>query len=125
MGPLSSGASTSQSQIELDWAALTSTNDGGATILSYGVLWDQGSSTWTELVGLSSDYPGVSYIVASGVASGTTYQFQIKAKNKWGWGAYSSVTSILAASAPSQISAAATSYDSATGGVIIAWSAPS
>jgi len=45
--------------------------------------------------------------------------------NKWGLGDFSTTTSILAAGAPSQVSMPTTTIDSTTGGVKIAWSAPS
>jgi hypothetical protein len=43
----------------------------------------------------------------------------------WGVGSFSSVTSIVPASIPSQMSAPTTSIDSSTGDVLISWSAPS
>lgn len=46
------------------------------------------------------------------------------AKNKWGWGAFSDPATILAATTPSVASSATTSIDAATGGVVLAWSAP-
>ena len=125
MAAITSGSATSHSQIELDWTALTSPNNGDSAITSYGIQWDQGTSTYVELIGESSDNLLTSYIVASGITAGTTYTFKIRAQNKWGWGDYSTTTSILAASVPSQIPAATTSINSATGSVKIVWTAPS
>lgn len=39
--------------------------DGGSTILSYNVQWDQGSNVWTDLVGSTIPYLDLSYDVKS------------------------------------------------------------
>jgi len=119
------GSATSDSQIQVDWVALSSSpSNGGSTILSYHVQWDQGTSTWVDLVGAGSDYTGTSFTVASGVSVGNTYQFKVRAKNKWGWGTFSTVTAIVAQGAPDQVTGVTTSIDAATGGVKIVWSEP-
>ena len=40
MSPVTSGSSTNNYQIEIDWAAVTSPADGESTITSYIVYWD-------------------------------------------------------------------------------------
>jgi len=122
------GASTSSSQVHVDWSAVsTSPANGGSTITSYNLQWDAGSSgtTWTDLIGVSPETTVTTYTVTSGIVSGTTYQFKVRAKNYWGWGDFSSTVSVLAASAPSQMAAATTSIDASTGGVKIEWVEPS
>ena len=69
------GASSSHTQIEIDWVALTSPNNGDSTILSYALYWDQGTATWTELVGESSSYTPTTYLLTSGITEGSTYEF--------------------------------------------------
>jgi hypothetical protein len=49
----------------------------------------------------------------------------VRAYNKWGWGSFSPVAPILAATVPSQMGIVTTSIDAATGGVLITWSNPS
>lgn len=49
----------------------------------------------------------------------------MQAKNKWGWGPLSPNGTILAATTPSAVSSLTTAIDAATGGVTIAWGAPS
>lgn len=56
--------------------------------------------------------------------SGRTYNFRVRAKNIWGWGQFSSITGIKAASAPGQMSPVTASIDLTTGNVRISWSAP-
>jgi hypothetical protein len=76
------------------------------------------------LIGDASAYLGVTYTKASGITTGTTYKFRIKARNQWGDGDFSSDVSILAASAPATMSAPITSIH-ASGDVVITWVAPS
>lgn len=47
-GPSRGSASTSTS-ITVDYGP--DTEDGGSTILSYSLEWDQGTSTWVSLIG--------------------------------------------------------------------------
>ena len=58
------------------------------------------------------------------MAAGATYYFKIKAKNKWGWGDFSTPASILAATVPDTMGSVTTSIDAASGGVQLAWDAP-
>lgn len=45
--------------------------------------------------------------------SGHDYRFRYRARNRQGWGAFSSQTSILAAAAPAQLSPIATAMNGA------------
>ena len=57
-------AATSASQIVVDWTALTTTEDTGATpIRSYILQWDKNSSgtNWYSIVGELSNYEQTSY----------------------------------------------------------------
>ena len=119
------GPASSDTQVQAEWTALSSPADGDSPVLSYELQWDQGNSTWVSLAGSASYYTGTSYTVALGITTGSTYQFQVRASNKWGWGAFSPVTPIVAASAPSQMATVTTSIDPATGGVQISWTSPS
>jgi hypothetical protein len=63
--------------------------------------------------------------LTTGIVTGTTYRFKVKAVNKWGAGTFSaSNLSVLAASVPVKIATPTTSIDAATGGVTIVWSLP-
>jgi uncharacterized membrane protein len=95
---------TSNTQIQIEWTALTTlAQTGGSDITSYNVYWDQGSlvDEWVSLIGEGSDYTSTSYIITTGVTEGETYTFKVRAENRWGYGAFSSVTQILAAAVPS------------------------
>jgi hypothetical protein len=73
MGAPSEGSQTNEYQIEVLWAALTSTEETGASpILSYNLQGHPGASgtegaVWESFAGDLSEYPGTSYIVTSGI----------------------------------------------------------
>ena len=65
-----------------------------------------------------------SFVVNPGITQGTSYDFKVKARNKWGWGDFSSTVTIAATGVPDQMSEATTTIDIATGGVKITWTQP-
>lgn len=96
------GSSTTASQIEVTWTALTSPSNGDSTILTYNLQWDAGTNggTWYHLVGYSPSSTGTSYTITSGITTGTSYLFRVRAKNIYGWGTYSDSASIKPSSVP-------------------------
>lgn len=95
------GTSTTISQIQVNWVALTANADkGGSTILSYHLQWDQGTNTYVDLIGFSTESTAITYTVTSGITGGQTYKFKVRAKNLYGWGDYSAEASIIAAQEP-------------------------
>lgn len=94
--------SSTESQIVVTWSPLTLPADtGDSTILSYNLEWDFGSG-YQSLIGLSTNSLATSFTVSS-VSAGTSYNFRLKAKNIYGFGPYSSVTTIVASGIPSQM----------------------
>jgi len=95
-------------------------------VLGYALYTDNATSqaTWTELAGYSTLYSQTSFIFDDYIQAGQTYYFKVFAKNKWGWGPESTVSSILAATTPSKVLNVATAIDSTTGGVQITWNEP-
>jgi hypothetical protein len=55
------------------------------------------------------------------IQSGLTYQFRLRAKNKWGWGAYSEVTSVQAANKPLPITDLTSHIDESSGNIVLSW----
>jgi hypothetical protein len=111
-----SGLATTDTQIEVDWTALTSTTTGNSPILSYNLYWDNGSGTTNlQLIDLLQ----TSYVV-SGLEGGATYMFKVRAKNIYGYGPFSSVASIIPSDIPGQMVAPTIALDSTTS-VQIAW----
>jgi hypothetical protein len=98
------GSTTSATQIVLSWSALsTSASTGGSAITSYNLQWDSGTSgvTWTNLVGYSPSSTSTTYTLTSGITHGSSYEFRVRAKNAFGWGSFSSATTIMSAAVPS------------------------
>mmetsp|Transcript_9442 Transcript_9442/g.8983 ORF Transcript_9442/g.8983 Transcript_9442/m.8983 type:complete len:215 (+) Transcript_9442:523-1167(+) len=121
------GANTDETQIHITWADFDSApGNGGATLSSYHLQWDSGTSgvTWTTLIGLSPYSTALTYTLTTGVSAGQSYQFRVRVKNALGWGDYSDSTSILCGNTPDQMTGVTTSIDSATGGIKIEWDEP-
>lgn len=90
----SRGYSTSITTLYVDWVALTGDDTGSATIDSYNLQWDNGSSgtTWTELTGDGTEYSYstlTSGIFTDGVTAGTHYYMRVRAHNAHGWSEWS------------------------------------
>lgn len=70
------GAATTMSQIEVEWVALTTAEETGASpITSYVLEWDQasGGGVWANLVGEGSAYTATSHTQTTDVTAGLTY----------------------------------------------------
>jgi len=117
------GSGTNSTQIVVDWTAVSTLNNGGTAITSYGLQFDQGNSTWTQLTGSSTDYLALTYTHTASVVVGTTYSFNLRAKNVQGWSPYSDATQITAASVPDDILTAVTTSLSGTK-VMFTWDIP-
>lgn len=63
-------ALTSRDQLVVDWSTLAYPQNGGASITSYNLQWDAGTSgvSWFSLIGLTTPFTGTSFTVTSGVA---------------------------------------------------------
>lgn len=124
--PLRDSTLTSTSQITVTWSALSLANSGYAAVLSYHLQWDAGTSgsSWVDLVGSSVASTALTFTVTTNVIAGRTYNFRVRARNVWGWGAYSNSIAVKAATRPGDMQAVTTSIDTATGGVKIQWVAP-
>jgi len=72
-------ATSTSTQLDITWSALTSTTDTGASaITSYNLEWDQGTNTFVELVGFTTSYTTLSYS-KSGLTPGQAYKFRLRA----------------------------------------------
>lgn len=102
MDPPIRGDGTSSSQIVVNWTAPA--NDGGSSIISYNLQYDQGTSgvSWTDLTGVDTDYTSLSTTV-SDVSAGGSYLFRVRAENLQGFGEFSNTETIEAVQAPDDI----------------------
>lgn len=127
--PTNIAASTNQAQISVSWdptSSLTFSN-GGSAITAYNLQWDNGSggSSWVDLLGPSPASTVVTFTVSTGVVSGTSYMFRVRAANVYGWGSFSETSTVKAAAKPAQILSVSTTIDESTGYLKISWLPPS
>jgi len=73
---------------------------------------------------LLTDYTGLTHTQTSSVDEGDSYQFKVRAKNIWGWSAFSPVLTVVAAHKPDTMVTVTTAIVSSTGAVRITWTAP-
>jgi hypothetical protein len=71
-------------------------------VLSYSLEFDEGTNqnSWVSLTGLRSDQLELSYKVTQTIQRGGVFHFRLRAKNIWGWGEYSNVVAVQAATRP-------------------------
>jgi len=121
-GPTRNAAGTTSTTIQIDFPTISSSpENGGSPVTSLNLQWDQGSASWTSLLGESSDSLVTSFTV-TGLTPGGSYQFRYRAKNIYGWGPTSTAETIIAATSPSQMDPVTTSISGSN--VKISWSAP-
>lgn len=116
---------TTIAMLVVDWIAPVS--DGSSTVLSYNLQWDQGTqgTQWANLTGHTIDSILFKYQITSNVYAGDFYQIRVRAKNVWGWGQFSPILTIKAATRPAKMATKpVTSIDPITGGIMIEWIAP-
>lgn len=97
--PTRDDVKTSDELLQVDWLANNNPENGGATILSYHLQYDDSSngSIWTDLVGLAGDVVQLSYGVTDSIAKGQVYKFRYRAKNAQGWGEFSDELDLIGA----------------------------
>jgi len=87
---------SSDTDIVVTWSALTLTATGNSDILSYNLYWDNGSGTTN--IELTDSL--VTSFTVSGLTGGATYLFKVRAKNIYGYGAFSSELPIVPSDVP-------------------------
>lgn len=105
------GSSTDDTRIQIDWVALTGSDTGGATILSYNLELEI-DGVMTEVVGASSYFQDTSYTVVTDIVSGDEYTFRLRPQNKWGYGPWSNRVIVEASTNPLTESVAPTTTNS-------------
>ena len=93
-------ATSTASILDITWSAISIPSyTGGLAITSYNLEWDQGTSSWAELVGQTTPYTSLSYS-KTGLTAGTVYKFRLRAKNSIGFGPYSNEVSMTPSAVP-------------------------
>ena len=89
--------STTQTQVAFHWHAPA--NDGGDTVIDYAIEMDANNdNSYTEV---ATGVTAISY-TQTGLTSGTSYKFKVRARNSVGFSVYSSVFTIVAATKPDE-----------------------
>ena len=99
------GPATNEAELHVHWAFLAgSGDDGGSPVISYGLEVDDGAGgPYASAAGaapLTSPYSLNSKLITTAIASGLTYRVRVRVYNLHGWGPYSPVGTIVAASLP-------------------------
>lgn len=101
--PTSDASVTNKARIKVDWTEIASPNNGHHEILSYSLEIDDGAGgDFTVLTATDANpvYLKLSYTVYDGIQEGVDYRFRYRGRNAVGWGAYSPVSYIRAATVP-------------------------
>ena len=112
----SNAASTTQTQVGLSW--YEGLSDGGDDVIDYRLWVKIEDGAYAVL----ADSLTSTIYTATGLTSGTTYEFKVQARNDAGYGAFSSAVTELTAERPSKPSAPTTSL--AGEFVMISWTEP-
>ena len=103
------GTGTSETQITVQWDPVAAPADGDSEITAYDLTWSTGTGSWTALATLQAPFAVTEYIVGTGLTSGGTYNFKIRASNIYGAGPDSDAEVIVASDRPAQMLVATTS----------------
>lgn len=107
MQPVFTTFTQSSTSLVINWESLATISETGHTdILLYNLWWDVslGSVNVNLYEGLTTSYTVYSLV------PGTTYNFQIRAKNVYGYGAFSTIASLIPVAVPGTMSAIVTSF---------------
>ena len=123
------GGATSTSLVDVQWDFLTAADaDGGSAILSYSLEADDGQGgEFVAAVGGSPEteagrYTLNSHSLTTAIISGLAYRVRYRAYNAHGWGPYSPIGEIRAATPPAAPLAPTLSEEATS--MKISWSAP-
>jgi len=85
---------TNTEEIFVTWLELEQPENGNSDVISYSLEYDAGTQgqVYQAVVGYLTDYTGLEFSVTEHIVRGQTFRFRLRAKNMWGWGAYSDVT---------------------------------
>ena len=114
---------TNTEQIVVDWQKIGSPQNGNSNVTSYSLEFDSGTDgkVWTALTGYIAAFTNLTTVVTENIERGATYQFKLRAQNIWGWGAYSTIHHIQAATRPLMITQITTTVNPLNGNLVIAW----
>ena len=121
------GALTTQYYIQVLWTNLDVADMNGAAVISFNLQSYEKRSDgtlmeWQDLLGHHTDTMQTQYVISTGINVNSVYNFRIRAKNMWGWGAWSSTLEVQPSARPSTVDFDL--YNHSDGTVKIAWYEP-
>jgi len=118
--------SMTEAAIILEWEEQRTPLDGGSAIASYGLQFKRSAEEekWSDVVGVKEDYLETSYIHTD-LPANEELHYRIRAKNKWGWGQFSTPDLVIETpKAPKAVSYTESTVIVKTGDIKITWEAP-
>lgn len=98
---------SSASVLAIGYPSISTSLNNGLAILSYSLEIDYGNGIFVPLTGYLVDSLATKYTIANGsIVKGNHYSVRYRARNAYGWGAYSAEASLLVAQVPNRPSSA-------------------
>jgi hypothetical protein len=114
---------TNANLIKVNWEGISDPIDTGRDdVIYYQLDWDQGTGVWANVTEISSMV--YTWTFSDSIKNGTVYNFRVTPKNRAGFGAVSSVLSVIPSSPPDKMSVVAVTMTTSSTAVKIAWTAP-
>jgi hypothetical protein len=102
MQPVTRNSITDYNRIVVDWVPLAvGSEDGNSEIVGYSVQYKLIGDDWIDLVLPESEYILTTTTAVDNLIKGEEYGFQIRARNVYGFGPFSTTTVIKASTMPS------------------------
>ena len=119
------GNQTSETQVHVTWSESTdSVLSDPPAVTSYHLQYRQtGSTSWSDVQGVSP-FNLTREAIIQGTTTALFYDFQVRARNIYGWGPFSNTLSFRSAKVPADIATVVTTSESGTK-VRAVWDVPS
>lgn len=116
-------ASSTDTDVTLNWIALSGSDAGNSDVIAYSLYWDNGvSSGAVDIELVDAD---VTTFTVHGVTGGQPYRFRVRARNIYGYGPYSADTTVIPDDAPGKTSIPTVALDTVDATQVkISWDQP-
>jgi len=88
-------ASCTDVTLRMNWVALSGLDAGSSSVIAYSLLWDDADATKTLTEFKELTNAAVTSFTVNSVIGGKTYRFMVRARNIYGYGANSTVTTVI------------------------------
>jgi hypothetical protein len=118
-------ASCTDVTLTMNWVALSGLDAGSSTVLAYSLLWDAGDNTKALAAFVELTDALVTSFTVNAVTGGKAYRFMVRARNIYGYGASSPITTVIPDDKPGKTSIATVALNAlAPTEVEISWPLP-